>query len=97
MVLYVYLEREDGSQVAMSSIADAAGFVNSHARGTSFLRFIDPYGRTVFNRKQCEALREEWRILESRTPRLQAWTKEVATLIERCANELHLYLRFEGD
>lgn len=97
--LHVYLERENGERLAScGDLVGAAPFVRSKSEGTLCVRFIDAYGNTVFNRGQCGVLREEWLALVDGTPAdLEPWVRCVSDLIERCANEIHLYLRFVGD
>lgn len=63
------------------------------------LRFVDPYGYTVFNRVQLEALESEldrllYRSDDRPTHDLLA---SVVAMARRCREEPHLYLRFEGD
>ena len=63
------------------------------------LRFIDPYGDTVFNRAQIPTLLGE---LERVTDRTNNATErqqlaEIARLAERCSSEAHLCIRFYGD
>ena len=75
-----------------------ADFVRSRSTGTICMKFIDPYGYTVFNRSQCAVLREEWTALMEGAPDdVLAWIQDVAGLIHRCSTELHLYVRFSGD
>ena len=64
-----------------------------------YLRFVDPYGDTVFNRLQMPAVLEEMHLLR------KARTEEedrivIDKLIELaclCQQEPHLYLKFIGD
>jgi hypothetical protein len=64
-----------------------------------YLRFIDWYGDTVFNRLQIEGFLNEWAKLKER-----AMTEDERELILRieklaydCQAEPHLYLKFIGD
>jgi hypothetical protein len=63
------------------------------------LRFIDPYGNTIFNRLQMPVLIDELdriaRAAETREDKL--FLKELLKLAKRCRDEVHLYLRFIGD
>jgi hypothetical protein len=67
--------------------------------GTVLLRFIDPYGYTIFNRIQCAVLHDEWTAagenLESEEAR--RWAAEVAGLLRRCADEYGFFVRFVGE
>jgi len=66
--------------------------------GTTCLRFIDPYGDTVFNRAQSQVLAQE---LSALRPSLQEPTATFIDSVLRLANDvasdIHLYLRFVGD
>ena len=62
-------------------------------RTSAVLRFVDPWGDTIFNRFQCVALIEEVRERNLSDP-------DSATLItyaNRCTAGVHLYLWFVGD
>jgi len=63
------------------------------------LRFVDPYGETVFNRLQMTQFLPEWDRLRGRATTLdqKRLFQDVRRLAERCSNEPHLYLRFSGD
>ena len=63
------------------------------------IRFIDPYGDTVFNVLQMPQFLREWVELEESTPNDDAveTIRAVRALAERCRDEVHLYLRFMGD
>ena len=63
------------------------------------LRFIDPYGDTVFNPWQAAALKEE---LQAKVTGIDmADDRDRITLLielaERCADGVHMYLWFVGD
>lgn len=63
------------------------------------LRFIDPYGDTIFNPWQAAALSIE---LQVKTDGVVAADdreriRRLIELAERCANGVHLYLWFIGD
>jgi hypothetical protein len=63
------------------------------------LRFIDPYGDTVFNPLQAKVLIGEWARLESSFSERKAeelWS-DIRKLIVQCSEEPHTYLRFIGD
>lgn len=65
----------------------------------SCVRFIDPYGDTIFNRLQAAAMIAEWDALKDSFLLKNAgelWA-DVRGLIVRCSQEPHLYLRFVGD
>ena len=63
------------------------------------MRFVDPYGDTVFNRLQTVPLLEDLRAL-SECPECkqhEVALRQLAQLIERCQAETHTYIRFIGD
>ena len=64
-----------------------------------YLRFIDWYGDTVFNRLQIPLFICEWdRLTESaQTTDETALLTRIRELALRCTQEPHLYLRFCGD
>jgi len=63
------------------------------------LRFIDPYGQTVFNRLQMPTFIAEWEKISrlAETPEDQELLARVAALARRCRDEEGFYLRFIGD
>jgi hypothetical protein len=60
---------------------------------------IDWYGDTTFNRLQMPRFLAEWEIVaqHGKTPEEARLIDEVKALAERCANGVHLYLKFIGD
>lgn len=99
MYIDAHLDREDGTR--LRTVPDRIGvadFVRSRSEGTTCIRFIDPYGYTVFNRGQSGVLRLEWAALADGAPEdFFPWITGVADLILRCSTEMHLYVRFDGD
>jgi hypothetical protein len=67
-------------------------------RSFACLRFVDPWGDTVFNRAQAnELLAELDRIqLPPDIAGLREWVAELRALVERCATDVHLYIRCTG-
>jgi hypothetical protein len=62
------------------------------------LRFIDPYGDTVFNRVQMPTLLSELERLRDSVPsRNHQQFDELVRLAQRCLSDVHLYIRFYGD
>lgn len=62
------------------------------------LRFIDPYGDTVFNSRQAGVVESELsRLAQDASGKELGIVDKVRELAVRCATEPHLYLRFEGD
>lgn len=97
--IQAHLESEDGTRlVSVWDRVGVADFVRSRSEGTTCMRFIDPYGNTVFNRAQCGVLRDEWDVLGDGAPEaVRRWIDDVAALLERCSTDMHLYVRFSGD
>lgn len=67
--------------------------------GYACVRFIDPYGDTIFNPLQAKAMIEEWDRLKQSFSDHKAETlwADVRALIVRCSEEPHTYLKFIGD
>lgn len=76
------------------------GFMpEEQSKSFELLRFIDPYGDTVFNRLQMVAFLEEWMRLEEASKQNAQHDKweAVKRLALKCQSEPHTYLRFVGD
>ncbi|HTR66495.1 MAG TPA: hypothetical protein VMH85_12025 [Terriglobales bacterium] len=68
-------------------------------RDFPLLRYVDPYGKTVFNHLQMEALLEEWERIHDRAKdesQKEAWNK-VKEMAQTCRDDRDLYLRFVGN
>lgn len=98
----VILEDEEGT--ALDQLDDPDGLLKGILPGyeeKSFpqLRFVDPYGDTIFNRPQMEAFLEEWQRLaaKAQSSDAQELHRRVTTLARRCNDEVHLYLKFRGE
>ena len=65
----------------------------------SCVRFIDPYGDTIFNPLQAAVMIEEWDRLKHSFSEENAETlwADIRELIVRCSEEPHTYLKFVGD
>jgi hypothetical protein len=63
------------------------------------LRFIDPYGDTVFNRAQMVVLREELLSVpeEPLEAEVRVHRKKIVELASKAESEIHTYLKFYGD
>ncbi len=63
------------------------------------LKYIDPYGSTVFNGKQMNELLYELRSLASRPSEntVNALLSRIQALAMHCRDNPHEYLRFVGD
>ncbi len=63
------------------------------------LRYIDPYGNTVFNGLQMKPLIQEFGILRARasTDEQRRMVDRILAAAHRCAKSQHTYLAFVGD
>jgi hypothetical protein len=63
------------------------------------LRYIDPYGNTVFNQLQLDDFIAEWRRLRDRPigPEATVLLDAIENLARECQNGMHQYLTFVGD
>ena len=64
-----------------------------------FLRSLDAYGDTTFNRLQMPRFLKEWASISLKTTTAdeQAIVSAVEALARRCRDEVHTYLKFVGD
>ena len=102
MGLSVSLESSDGGCLAkVTDERNLLGKILPPGDGRAFplLRFIDPYGDTVFNRLQMESLLLELERIGA--PSLGQGEREllskIAELARRGRAEPHLVLKFRGD
>ena len=63
------------------------------------VRFIDPYGDTIFNSLQAAVMIGEWDRLKHAFSEQDAETlwADIRKLIIHCSEEPHTYLKFVGD
>jgi len=103
MPIVVMLKDERGSRLG-EYVNDSIGVIVNSLPDVddctySCVRFIDPYGNTVFNPLQAKVMIDEWDRLKESFSEKDAeilWT-DVRSLIVHCANEVHVYLWFIGD
>jgi hypothetical protein len=97
----VILENESGEPI--KQIEDPVNMLHqllpSEDASYQYLRFIDWYGDTLFNRLQMQPFLAEWhRLTESaQTMDEKALLARINDLALQCSREPHLYLRFCGD
>ncbi|MEK7424181.1 MAG: hypothetical protein AAB131_10115 [Actinomycetota bacterium] len=100
-MMHVVVEDERGKVVEeLTGSADGLNDLLARCSGEEFvlLPFVDPYGDTVFNRLQIPSLiRELRRLRETTTPRELDLLDRLDRLVNRCQEDVHLYLRFLGD
>jgi hypothetical protein len=97
--LRVVLQDESGCQIGAG--IDIAANIFPHLDDERFvcLRFIDPYGDTLFNALQAKVVIDELRVLKTsiQGPHECAAVEGIESLAKMCQTEPHLYLRFIGD
>ncbi len=76
-----------------------AGSVWPSQFSSACLRFIDPYGDTVFNQSQLPVLRQELHdyARDAADPAIRAHLQEVIQSIDRAVGRVHTYIKFVGD
>jgi hypothetical protein len=111
MGLAVMLENEEGEPISVTEDGEPIEAIYDEHNllhrilpsytdySYQFLRFIDWYGDTVFNRMQMEVFLSEWKRLYSKvkTKEEMILLKKIEKLAEICQEEIHLYLKFYGD
>lgn len=103
MGIAVVLQDESGKNIS-DTVVDPRGVIRDVMPGPSdsafsCVRFIDPYGDTIFNGIQARVMVSEWDKLKAVFVERDAeslWA-DVRKLIVRCYQEPHVYLRFIGD
>ncbi len=98
-MIRVVVEDEEGNEVSQGVDLENEVMVHLNDHRFSCLRFVDPYGDTVFNHYQVAPLLEDLRLLRQLCDITQHETaiQQVEALIERCQTEPHLYLKLIGD
>ncbi|SRR6266567_7167927 len=99
VMISIEIQDERGRQLQPFDDADIlASVLSDGAQGTSCLRFIDPYGNTVFNQLQIPLLTAELRAKAAALPgELRTRTQRLADFIAAAANRPHVYIKFIGD
>jgi hypothetical protein len=100
MPLSVQIEDESGRRAAERwwHPRSTQLLVGAHP-GTCCLRFLDPYGDTVFNQEQLPVLLAELRALRQRAPDPEGATMldDLLRYLEAATEQVHTYVRFVGD
>jgi hypothetical protein len=98
-MIAVVLQDENGKM--LSEQVCIATNVLSHVHDTRFtcLRFVDPYGDTIFNRLQMTALLDDLHVLRQNPGNDQHENilSQIETLVQRGQSEPHIYIKFIGD
>jgi hypothetical protein len=65
----------------------------------TLLRFVDPYGDTIFSCSQISTLQSDLRVLKESTPgeEYKILFQQLEALCEMCLDAPHRYLKFVGD
>jgi hypothetical protein len=95
----VVVQDEKGNQIGERVDVLSSMFGNLDDTQFSCLRFVDPYGDTVFNRLQVQVVLQELRLLKQccHSHELQDLIQRIEALAQLCQQETHLYLKFIGD
>lgn len=64
-----------------------------------YLAYVDPFGKTTFNRLQMDVVIPELTRLrlEKNADPVRAVIDQIIELANRCSDDVHVYLEFEGD
>jgi hypothetical protein len=99
MGLFICLQKENGSQ--LDGVADACNILHRliPREEKNILSGIDWYGDTIFNGQQMKQFIPAWKELLPLTSSEEEkeLLSTIQRLAERCANGIHLYLKFVGD
>lgn len=94
---------EDGRGAQIQFCHDSSGSFGQLLRSTDLsasicLRFIDPFGDTVFNRAQCTVLLEELKSLRAAANAdARAYIDNVLRFTNSVSRGVHTFVRFVGD
>lgn len=103
MAMEVVLQDERGNDIG-EAIRDPIGVIadcvpDPNDASYSCIRFVDPYGDTIFNRLQAVVAVKEWDRVGCAFSEMGAqdlWAG-VRQLLVCCSEEPHTYVRFTGD
>ena len=96
MPMSIVLRKEDGTEIDHSDHAIAVRSLPRLAHYVPMLAWLDPYGKTVFNGVQREALLEELRSANPETEDDRSLLDEIRRLCE-AGRSPHRYLWIIGD
>jgi hypothetical protein len=100
MAISVVIEDEGGNTIDGPWVDDlCTKALERPGEETKCLRYIDPYGDTVFNQLQIPALRAEladqWLKVKDRA--LENTLDSLIQFLQRADDRVHTYVRFIGD
>lgn len=98
-MIRIVIQDENGNDVSEAFDAPTHALAQPNDTNFSCLRFVDPYGDTVFNRLQMDALIGELRLLRQRCldANDEIVLRRVEALAEQCRSVPHSYLKLTGD
>jgi hypothetical protein len=97
-MIRIVLQDEMGNEVSQGVDVPSNLLTRLDDSRFSCLRFVDPYGDTVFNRVQAAALLEDLRLLRNcENHPHDAAIQEIEELVRHCQEEPHLYIKLIGD
>jgi hypothetical protein len=103
-IMGIDLQWESERSNVLERISDEQGLVAqilaaAIEEGSFCLRFVDPYGDTVFNQQQIRVLIDELRAvpLEHLSADAKSHLEKVVGLATRAQSKVHTYLKFYGD
>jgi hypothetical protein len=87
--------KDEATETIASMNGEFDTSLRDNLEGFKLLRYLDPYGDTIFNRLQMDDLIQDLRQLK----RLETNSRidDVLLLAERCKEDIHTYLYFYGD
>ena len=88
------LENEEKSALSIIS-GDLSIYLGNDLNRFKLLKYLDPYGDTIFNQLQMDDLIQDIQYLVKTEQ--NSLLNEVLLLAERCKSEPHTYLSFYGD
>jgi hypothetical protein len=95
----------DETHVKIQVIEDPNGYLTAlftsdlSTLAPTCLRFVDPWGDTIFNQNQIPVLLAELRAVASAStqPELHAHIEQLVDLVEQSVEQMHTYIKFIGD
>jgi hypothetical protein len=93
MAWTVILQNEEGQEISISN--GEFDFTQDSLESYKLLKYLNPYGDTIFNNLQMTDLIDDLNKLKQISH--EKLIDETIGLAVRCQNEVHLYLAFVGD
>jgi hypothetical protein len=93
----VVLRKENGTNVDRANIHVCLESLPRIAEEVPLLKWLDPYGNTIFNAAQMEQIKQEIDDLVKPDGESEPILREVHRLCELGQQRPHLYLWFVGD